>query len=97
MRRWSQLSAYSSLSTSNTNTAATATLRSLPSSAQSHASLLEPPLHTEELLRMSVLLPYLISSSRPVLLVGPEGAGKGTIISHVVTALLASKGYVLVY
>jgi MoxR-like ATPase len=55
-----------------------------------------PVLPTDEILRMSFLLPSVLQSARPVLLVGPRGSGKSTIVSHIVR-LLSSKGYPYMY
>jgi hypothetical protein len=49
-------------------------------------------LPTDEIHRMSFLLPPMLQSGRPILLVGPRGSGKSTIVSHVVH-LLSAKGY----
>lgn len=48
-------------------------------------------LMTDEMIRMKVLLPLMLQSNRPILLVGPQGSGKSTIVSHVVQNL-SNKG-----
>lgn len=49
---------------------------------------------TDEMSRMKLLLSMMLQSSRPVLLVGPQGCGKSTIVSHLVQSL-SNKGYFL--
>ena len=87
MRPWSRITPLSPLHTSPLSSTT-----SLQSSFGLQSPLVLP---TDEVLRMSFLLPSMLQSARPILLVGPRGSGKSTIVSHIVR-LLSNKGYLRV-
>jgi Cdc6-like AAA superfamily ATPase len=75
--------------TTNLSSSISSTSSNLHAAFQSLPSLVLP---TDEIIRMSVLLQPMLLASRPILLVGPHGAGKSTLVSHI-SQLLSNKGY----
>lgn len=85
VRPWNRIN----LQPSNLANSVSSSLNLRPAITPSTPNLVLP---TDEIIRMSFLLPPMIQSARPILLVGPQGSGKSTIVSHAVK-LLANKGY----